>query len=105
MYDRRRKTDDDEFLLYIREQRDKDGFKKRYIDNFKGKINLYLAINFIISFSPLTVAIRRPGYTFFVTLYHEPAVRIEHYLQIRTGGPDRTIAANWHREPAARMFT
>ena len=55
--------------------------------------------------NPLTAAIRGSGYKFFVTLHHEPAVRIEHYLQIRTGGPDRTIPANWDREPAARMYT
>ena len=34
-----------------------------------------------IVFNPLTVVTRGSGYKFFVTLYHEPAVRIEHYMQ------------------------
>ena len=32
-------------------------------------------------FNPLTAAIRGSGYKFFVTLYHEPAARLEHYLE------------------------
>ena len=31
--------------------------------------------------NPLTAVSRGSGYKFFVTLYHEPAVRIEHYMQ------------------------
>ena len=34
-----------------------------------------------LMFIPLTTAIRGSGYKFFVTLYHEPAVQLEHYLQ------------------------
>ena len=34
-----------------------------------------------LQLNPLTAALRGSGYKFFVTLYHEPAVRLEHYLQ------------------------
>ena len=35
----------------------------------------------LIIINPFTANIRGYGYKFFVTLYHEPAARIEHYLQ------------------------
>ena len=41
----------------------------------------------------LTAVSRRSGYTFFVTLYGEPAIRIEHYMQKRAVS----------RQPAARI--
>ena len=44
----------------------------------------YNPIYVTLSFNHLTAAIRGSGYKVFVTLYHELAVRIEHYLQIRT---------------------
>ena len=34
-----------------------------------------------VMYNPLIAAIRGSGYKFFVTLYHEPAARLEHYLQ------------------------
>ena len=57
--------------------------------------------------NPLTAISRGSGCKFFVTLYHEPVVRIEHYMQngADSRGPDRTMHANWDHQPAARIYT
>ena len=38
---------------------------------------------YLNTFNPLTAVSRGSGYKFFVTLYGEPAIRIEHYMQKR----------------------
>ena len=61
----------------------KDGMKAQGIVTFCSILN------------PLTATIRGSGYKFFVTLYHEPAARLEHYLQngtvIRRGRLERYL--------------
>ena len=54
----------------------------------KSRVRLTWHTNFIVMFwssslNPLTAVSRRAGYTFFVTMYREPAGRLEWYMQIR----------------------
>ena len=59
----------------------------------KSKNSMYTKVAMI---NRLTAVSRGSGYNFLVTLYYEPAIRIEHYMQNgpSAGGPDRTIHAN-----------
>ena len=36
------------------------------------------------AFNPLTAVSRGSGYKFFVTMCHQPGIRLEHYMQIGT---------------------
>ena len=63
-------------------------------------------MSFII-INPLIAVSRGSGYKFFVTLYDEPAIRIEHYTcknGLSAGGPDRTIHANRYSQPVSRIY-